>query len=356
MRKRGMKQVGLILVCASALLLAGCGGSSGNSDYAAETAAMTKGAAMDDAYFYDYEEAAEEYEIPEENGTGSAADEVQDTSRKLIRNVDMDVETEEFDALLVNVQNRIKSLSGYLESSNVYNGSYSNSDYNGNLRSANLTARIPADKLDEFLSLVSESANVVRKDENVTDVTLQYVDMQSHKEVLLTEQERLLELLEQAETIDDIITLESRLSEVRYQIESMESQLRTFDNQVTYSTVYLYIEEVKTYTPVKELTRLERMTAGFMASLAGVGNGFLDFCVNLVIALPYLVVWAVVIALIVVGICLIVKKTEKRRLKNLAKAQAEAQKRQEAYAAHCRAMEAQNAQREAQKAPGTAQK
>lgn len=354
MRKSNGKHTGLIWVCMAALLLAGCGASSGSSKYAADTASVATEAAMDDAYFYDYEEAAEEYEMPEENGTGSTADEVQDTSRKLIRNVDMDVETEEFDALLVNVQNRIKSLSGYLESSNVYNGSYSNSY--SNLRSANLTARIPADKLDEFLSLVSESANVVRKDENVTDVTLQYVDMQSHKEVLLTEQDRLLELLEQAESIDDIITLESRLSDVRYQIESMESQLRTFDNQVTYSTVYLYIEEVKTYTPVKEQTRLERMVTGFMESLAGVGNGFLDFCVNLVIALPYLLVWAVVIALIVLVIRLIIKGSTKRQAKKLAKQQEEAQKRQAAYAAHCKAMEAQNAQKEAQKAQGNAEK
>lgn len=353
MRKSNRKHTGLVLVCAAALLLAGCGASSGSSKYAADTASVTTEAAMDDAYFYDYEEAAE-YEMPEENGTGSTTTEVQDTSRKLIRNVDMDVETEEFDALLVNVQNRIKSLSGYLESSNVYNGSYSNSY--SNLRSANLTARIPADKLDEFLSLVSESANVVRKDENVTDVTLQYVDMQSHKEVLLTEQERLLELLEQAESIDDIITLESRLSDVRYQIESMESQLRTFDNQVTYSTVYLYIEEVKTYTPVKEQTRLERMTTGFVESLAGVGNGFLDFCVNLVIALPYLLVWAVVIALIVLVIRLIIKGSAKRQAKKLAKQQEEAQKRQAAYAAHCKAVEAQNAQKEAQKAQENAEK
>lgn len=105
----------------------------------------------------------------------------------------------------------------------------------------------------------------------------------------------LLELLEQAETIDDIITIESRLSDVRYQIESMESQLRTFDNQVSYSTVYLYIDEVKTYTQTEEQTRLQRMAGGFVNSLKGIGNGFLDFCVSFVIALPYLVVWAVII-------------------------------------------------------------
>lgn len=339
MRVTEMKRKGLILGCTLAVLLTGCGASAGSMKNAV-TSTVTTEAAMDDAYFYDYSEMESEeavLEAPEENDTGSADIEVQDTNRKLIRNVDMDVETEEFDALLVNVQNRISSLSGYLESSDVYNGSYSASYRD--LRSAHLTARIPAEHLDEFLSLVSETANVVRKDETVTDVTLQYVDMQSHKTVLLTEQERLMELLEQAESIEDIITLESRLSEVRYQIESMESQLRTFDNQVSYSTVYLYIEEVKTYTPVKEQTRLEKMASGFKESLAGVGNGFLDFCVSLVIALPYLIVWVVVIVLLVLLIRLIVKKTAKHRMKRMVKAREEAVKRQMAYEAHVKSME-----------------
>ena len=69
-------------------------------------------------------------------------------------------------------------------------------------------------------------------------MTLQYVDLESHKKALTTEQDRLIELMEQAETVEDIITIEGRLSEVRYQLESMESQLRTYDNKIDYSTVY----------------------------------------------------------------------------------------------------------------------
>ena len=77
------------------------------------------------------------------------------------------------------------------------------------------------------------------------------------------EQERLLSLLEQAETMEEIIALESRLTEVRYQLESMESQLRTMDNQVSYSTVYLSIEEVEHFTPPAEKGTWERISTGF---------------------------------------------------------------------------------------------
>lgn len=315
--------------------LTGCGASSRGAQ--TEAAVTDSAYAGDDLYSYDnsYEEAASE-DYDSAAGSTDTVEQVQDTSRKLIKNVDMSVETEEFDTLLANVERRIEALGGYIETSNVYNGSAYNSY--SNLRDANITARIPAEKLDEFLSLVSESSNVISKNENVTDVTLQYVDMQSHKEALQTEQQRLLELLEQAESIDDIITLESRLSDVRYQIESMESQLRTFDNQVSYSTVYLYIDEVKTYTPAAEQTRLQRMTSGFANSLKEIGNGFLDFCVGFVVALPYLVVWAVIIIVVILLIRLIVKKSKKSREKKALKQQIKEQERQAAYEAHLKNM------------------
>lgn len=340
--RKGITWRYVVLAGLMAVGLTGCGASSKSAQ--TEAAVADSAYVDDDLYSYDnsfYEEAASE-DYDSTAGSTESVEKVQDTSRKLIKNVDMSVETEEFDALLANVEKRIEALGGYIESSNIYNGSAYNSY--SNLRDANITARIPAEKLDEFLSLVAESSNVISKNENVTDVTLQYVDMQSHKEALQTEQQRLLELLEQAETIDDIITLESRLSDVRYQIESMESQLRTFDNQVSYSTVYLYIDEVKNYTPVAEQTRLQRMTSGFVNSLKGIGNGFLDFCVGFVVVLPYLVVWAVIIVVVILLIRLIVKKSKKSSEKRALKQQIRERERQAAYEAHLKNMDKEKTQ------------
>ena len=118
--------------------------------------------------------------------------------------------------------------------------------------------------------------------------------------------------MEQAETMEDIIALESRLSEVRYQIESMESQLRTFDNQVSYSTVYLYIDEVETFTQIQEQTAWQRITTGFVDSLQGVGHGMSEFGIWLLVNLPYLFLWALVIALIVVVIRAIIRRKHRK--------------------------------------------
>lgn len=270
----------------------------------------------DDIYNYAASEGSYDMEEPaessEEGMEGSKSPEVADTKRKLIKNVDLEVETEEFDTLLSTVERKTEQLAGYIEESYTYNGS----EYRGRKnRNANLTIRIPAEKLNTFLSEVADVSNVISRNDRVTDVTLQYVDMESHKKALVAEQNRLLELLEQAENIEDIIAIESRLSEVRYQIESMESQLRTMDNQVSYSTVYLSIEEVKQLTPVKEQSIGEKIATGFWKSLVNVGTGLLNFGIGLIIGLPYILLWGVIIVIAVLIFRAVFKKRPDKKEK-----------------------------------------
>ena len=320
MKKRNGKILCITWMTVAALL-AGCGSGKGADNTAyeplVENSYATQGAYDKGAgEYYDddiYSSAAVADEAVEAEEAGAApadAPQVQDTSRKLIRNVNMNVETENFDELLATVESRVKALGGYIEDSSTYNGS---SYYGNQKRDANMTIRIPADKLDEFLSHVSSESNVISKSENVSDVTLQYVDMESHKEALLAEQESLLRLMEQAETVEDIITLESRLTDVRYQIESMESRLRAMDNQVTYSTVYLYVNEVTKLTPVKEQTVWEKIATGFTESLYEVGDGILNFVIGIIINLPHLIIWAIVICIIVLIIKKIIKKRKQKK-------------------------------------------
>ena len=86
-----------------------------------------------------------------------------------------------------------------------------------------------------------------------------------------------------------ILLLWKSFFEVRYQLESMESQLRTYDNQISYSTIYLNINEVTKLTPVKEQSTWEKISTGFVDSLYGVGAGLMNFIIRLIINLPYLV-------------------------------------------------------------------
>lgn len=231
-------------------------------------------------------------------------------NQKLIRTVYLDAETETMDDLLAAVEQRIGELEGYVENREVYNGSSYNSSRS---RYANLTIRIPADRLDEFVNHVSQVSNITSNRESAEDVTLDYVATQSRIVALETEQTRLLELLAKAENMEDLLLIESRLTDVREELERVNSQLRVYDNLVNYATIHLDISEVRQYTVVEEEpeTVWERISSGFMKSLKGLGNGITEIFVFLVVALPYLAV----IALVGAGIILLLKGRRKKNIK-----------------------------------------
>lgn len=279
------------------IALAACGGSSG-ATYEAQAEDMA-------AEYYDAEMnayGAEDAFLMEEKGE-TPSENAAMTNRKLIKTVNLDVETKDYDGLVANLETQIEELGGYVEYLDCYGSSY---------RHASITARIPAAKLDGFVRQIGETANITGRSESVEDVTLQYVDLDSHIRMLEEERDRLLELLSTAQTIEDMITIESRLGEVRYQLESMNSQLRTFDNQVDYSTVHIDIEEVIELTPVVELTDGERIAQGFAKSVADVLFGIKEFFIGLIINIPYIIVWGIVIAIILVIVRIFVKISDKR--------------------------------------------
>ena len=313
-------------------MITGCGSSGGKYSSSAvtnDTAAAVATESYADAGGYGVYEVAEQYyaedavEYEESGMTQTQSAELseeaaQTAERKLIRTVDLYTETEQYDDLLAALEVQIASLGGYVEYRYQYNGNPYDV-YSYSKRNSNLTVRIPSDKLDEFITRVGESSNIVNKEERVEDVTLRYVDLESHRNALVTEQERLLELLEQAETVEDLITIESRLSQVRYELESMESQLRTLMNQVNYSTVYLSIQEVQRLSPTEEVTIWGRMRQGLADSFYGLGMSFQNGFVGFVINLPYIVLWLIVIVILFFVCRLLWRLFKKRYAMKVAK-------------------------------------
>ena len=256
----------------------------------------------------------------------SADNTVTQTNRKLITTVNISTETEDLNKTMSQIENKTAELGGYIENSNIYNGSAYSSGYRSN-RSANYTIRIPASKLDLFISSVEEGTNIINKSVSVDDVTLQYVDIESKKKALKTEEQRLLEILEKAETVEDIITVEDKLSDVRYELESIESQLRTYDNKVDYSTVYLDIDEVAQYTPAEEKGVFQRMAEGLVYNFKKVIDGILELFIWIVIHIPQIIVFVLfcLIAVFVIKkICSVEKKKKERRMQAYMQAQMQA--------------------------------
>ena len=131
----------------------------------------------------------------------------------------------------------------------------------------------------------------------------------------------MLELMKKAETIDEILQIQAQLTDVRYQLESMESQLRTYDNQITYSTVNMSIEEVIDYTPVAKQTFGERATEGFRDNLVAIGDFFTELALAFITHLPTIILMLIIIAVIVVIIRAIVKRHKKKLIQKYGTAQ-----------------------------------
>ena len=130
--------------------------------------------------------------------------------------------------------------------------------------------------------------------------------MQARLSALEAQRDRLNALADQAETTADLLEIESQLSDVQYQLESYTCQLRSMDQQVSYSTVDIYLREVATLTPTG-VTFGERIADAF----GGGWDAFVGFLQGLVIALVYL--WPVL--LIAVAVVFILRKVWKKRPK-----------------------------------------
>ena len=295
-----------VLVLAMVLTLLGCGKGAAmdsvvSNGFAAPEMEMSKD------MLYDAEMPNMAPDSPAENVDPQNPAE---QPRKWIVTVRMEAETDDLDVLLAQLDSKIAGMSGYVEDQQVYNGSaYSGRRY----RYANLTVRVPADQVEAFTEHMSGISNIISKNKTMDDVTLQYVATESRMKALKAEEERLLELMAQAENMSDLLQIEARLTDVRYELESVTSQLRVYDNLVDYATIHLNLTEVQEYTPVEEETLWQRISGGFVESLKNLGNFFVELFVALIVGLPYLVF----IGAIVVVVVILCRRSAKKRKQKL---------------------------------------
>ena len=322
----------LMLVLFVSLLITGCGSRSKSSNMAGE--AKFSGREKYDAQDYDtgssvgyeaevdtsYTSGPEALQVaPKETSFGnssSISSSVSKTQDKIIRRVRMEVETQEFDQLIETINQKIETLGGYVESSSITGQRYY---YSEDSRYGKIVARIPGEHLDEFTGTVSNIANVVNSEMMTENITLQYVDIESRKKALKIEQERLFAILEKEETLENIITLESRLSDIRYELQSIESQLRIYDNQVEYSTVILSIYEVERITPTTPVKKTvwNRIQTGFSNTMFHISEGFKNFVVWFVVNIPYLIIWGgILTAIVLITRKIYHKRERKNRIEN----------------------------------------
>lgn len=229
-----MKKRLLPLFLALLLSLSACGSSSGGTANSA--------AAGDASADNGWAEAA----MDAADTAGGADFSAVRRNAKLILNADLSLETQDFEKSAADIEKMTAEAGGYIESSGTYGDTGS--------RSANYTLRVPQEKFEQFYAQLGENMHVVSRSRSSEDVTEQYTDIETRLATLQTKHERLLSLLEKADKMEDIISLENALADCEYEIDSLTGSKRHYDDLVGFSTFYINLREVQTLTATADGT------------------------------------------------------------------------------------------------------
>lgn len=231
----------LIVLALAALLLASC--ASGKSAEVESMAPWDGVAAPNYAGEMDYapQESAVSYDRE------MAVSETQ--IRMVIKDASLSIVVENPGATMEAISSLAEDLGGYVVTSNLYR-----TQTEGGLEvpQANITLRVPADRLDQALEVIKSGAGQVLS-ENVSgqDVTQEYTDLDSRLRNLERAEEQLADIMDQARDTDDVLSVYNRLVEVREQIEIIKGQMLYFERSAAMSSISVYIQANEAVQPLK---------------------------------------------------------------------------------------------------------
>ncbi len=154
-------------------------------------------------------------------------------------------------------------------------------------RTITLQVRVPADKFDQSMLNLESLGKVLNKQVTTEDVTEEYVDTESRTRNLKKTEERLIDHLNRAAELEDILRVENELTRVREQIERMDGRLRYLTNRVSFSTISITLQDkakAETIIPPKSFSTAQEFTSAARSML-----GFLQGIWSLVI---WVLVWS----------------------------------------------------------------
>lgn len=278
--------MGLIILT---FILSGCGSNSEDYDTGLSESKSTEQAEL----------------MPEEAISGAVTTDLADGSnqpnntsinavlenRKLVYNVQMLIQTTSFEDTMTMIDKAVEELDGYIQNSQISGNDYG---YSGN-KLGYIVARVPSEKLNKFLSASKSFGNISSQSQSIEDITMRYTDIEARKKSLQVEFDRLLVLVKKAEKLEDIIRLEERLSQIRYELDSLKSQLKGMDNEVSYSTINMDIQEVVLLDSAGDSKLTDRISSAFSKSLYNLGQDIQNFIVGFFGAIPYLFIIGIII-------------------------------------------------------------
>lgn len=319
MSKRIKSSAFLLLLLTSALLLSSCGASSNSFMYTADNGEYfdvvpyASSASISNDESVKSEAYTKQYDNAEPKGDISVnIDSVlkEKSDRKIIYSSWAEVETTEYDKTISSLKTLCSKFDAYFESSDSYGGGIGNSSE----RYSSFTIRVPSDNYSDFVSEIGSIGTVVNSGENNRDVTDQYYDTEARLESAQLREQRVLVLLENAGSLDDILALERELADIRYEIESYTGSLRKYDSLINYATFTLTVNEVVEYTEptITPRTFGEKISQSFNSGLDSFIEGWQNFVIFLSYNLFNIITFIVLAAVVAVIIIITIKKRKKK--------------------------------------------
>ena len=173
-------------------------------------------------------------------------------------------------------------------------------------RRGTLVLRIPAKRFDDAMLALRDVGAVQAQSISGRDVTAQYIDLTARLQNAIGQRTVLRNLMSQATTIRETITVQNRLSQVELQIEQIQGQLNFIQDQVAEATVHVELHE-KDAAQVQQTNTIENPSLGSAWDRSI--QGFLNVVSAVVIGLGYLIP----IAVLGLGIWLITVAVRRRR-------------------------------------------
>ena len=302
-----------IFILALTLVFTGCGSSSDNSY---NTAAQSSSAMAKEELSMD---SAENGFDLKNSPTGALSGEAE-TPRKIVKNSTMNMETKEFDDAVPYIVNLVEEKGGYIQSQST-NGSSLYNKGDRYCRNADITARIPAENLEETQIKLGEMFNITYRNDYIDDITDNYYDATARLNTLQKQEEKLMELLDKAENLSDVIELEKALADCRANIDALTGKIKRMDNMVAYSTITMQISEVIEYQDVAtvQLTFGKRVKRSFgigMKQLKNMfSNTFFFILEDLPVVIVTLIIWGTIIWFMVWLVRKIIRKLKSSKTK-----------------------------------------
>ena len=306
--KKMKNALSLLLCLLLTLSLCACGSSNSAGNYAKESSTYTEA-----AYFEASEAESADWDASEPGGLAARGSESKASEApginpdKIIYSASATLETMSFEETLTNLNALVAQYGGFIESSSVSGVEYRSSYRSG--RSASYRIRVPSDRFQELMGSLATLGNVPYSSMNSENISSRYYDVETRVAALKAQEQRLLEMMEQADSISDLIEIEDRLGSLRYEIESYQTKLNSWDRQVSYSTVDLKVSEVIEYTPEPDPSFGQQLVKAAKTGWSSMVSFLRGLLIILLESLPVLIVLGGIAALVIV----LVRKFKKAR-------------------------------------------